>query len=74
MYDNRHDILYLIFKEDHAHDTVEVCEDVYVEFNERGEVIGIEIWRASELIIRPIVSEIAKEIQSFLVKVNKINK
>ncbi len=66
MYDNEHDILYLIFKEEPVHDTVEACEDVYVEFNEKREVIGVEIWRASELVVKPIADKIVEKIQEFL--------
>ncbi len=45
-YDAESDILYLLIKEGHIKDTVEVSEDMFIEYDENDEPVGIELWRA----------------------------
>ena len=45
-YDSDSDILYLLIKEGQIKDTVEVSEDMFIEYDENDEPVGIELWRA----------------------------
>ncbi len=45
-YDVESDILYLLIKEGNIKDTVEVSEDMFIEYDENDEPVGIELWRA----------------------------
>ncbi len=59
-YDPKADILYILLKEGPVADTDEVSEDVWFEYDEKGKVIGIEIWNAGENIIRKSLLEIER--------------
>ncbi|WP_240911978.1 MULTISPECIES: DUF2283 domain-containing protein [unclassified Thermococcus] len=45
-YDPRADILYILIREGPVADTDEVDEDVWFEYDEEGNIVGIEIWNA----------------------------
>ncbi len=45
-YDAESDILYLLIKEGQIKDTVEVSEDLFIEYDENDEPVGIELWKA----------------------------
>jgi len=45
-YDTESDILYLLIKEGQIKDTVEVSEDMFIEYDENDELVGIELWSA----------------------------
>jgi len=45
-YDAESDILYLLIKEGQIKDTVEVSEDMFIEYDENDKPVGIELWRA----------------------------
>ncbi len=45
-YDAESDILYLLIKEGQIKDTVEVSEDMFIEYDENDEPVGIELWKA----------------------------
>ena len=62
-YDREADIFYILVREGPVKDTVEVAEDIFIELDEDGKVAGIEIWRASQLVIRPVVEEIAEALR-----------
>jgi len=44
-YDSDSDILYLLIKGGFIEDTVEVSEDLFVEYDEKRDIVGIELWR-----------------------------
>jgi uncharacterized protein YuzE len=44
-YDPDSDILYLLIKEGDIEDTIEVSEDLFVEYDEKRDIMGIELWR-----------------------------
>jgi len=44
-YDSDSDILYLLIKEGDIEDTIEVSEDLFVEYDEKKNIAGIELWR-----------------------------
>lgn len=59
-YDSEADILYILLREGKIKDTVEVGEDVFVEYGENDEIIGIEIWQARKSIFPSIIGYIEK--------------
>jgi len=59
-YDKSVDILYMLFEEGPSHEVVEVDLDVHLELDEKGKVIGIEIWNAGK---RGLIKQVAKAIQ-----------
>ncbi len=59
-YDPEADILYILVKEGEIKDTEEIDEDLFVEYDENGSIIGIEIWQAGKY----VVSEILKSLES----------
>jgi len=56
-YDKSVDILYMLFEEGPSHEVVEVDSDVHLELDEKGKVVGIEIWNAGK---RGLIKQIAK--------------
>jgi len=52
-YDSQSDVLYIAMGEGMEEEYVEVVPGVNVELDARGEIIGIEILRASEF-LRPV--------------------
>jgi len=62
-YDDESDILYILIKEDGVEDTIDIDEDVYIEYGPNREIYGIEIWNASNNVIKPIVGKIAEKIK-----------
>lgn len=65
-YDPEADILYILLREGPVEDTVEAAEDVFIELDEKGEVIGIEIWHASKNVLEPLSQTIAAKIRQQL--------
>ncbi|EHR79046.1 hypothetical protein OCC_01639 [Thermococcus litoralis DSM 5473] len=59
-YDPKADILYILIKEGEVFDTDEVDEDVWIEYDENGRIMGIEIWNAGEKVIINALREIEK--------------
>ena len=43
-YDPEADILYILVKEGKVKDTEEIDKDLFVEYDENGNIAGIEIW------------------------------
>ena len=64
-YDPEADILYIMLREGPVEDTVEAGEDVFIELDEKGEIIGIEIWRASD-VLESVIQAIAVRIRQEL--------
>ena len=56
-YDPESDILYLHFKDGRAQMVKEVADNVMVETDARGEVMGIEMW---EIRKRGVLDQLAK--------------
>lgn len=50
-YDVKSDILYLKTSESKPVDSDMINDDVVVHLDEKGDIVGIEIWRARELIL-----------------------
>ena len=47
-YDKSQDILYLRFKEGTSYEVIEADPDVHLELDEKGKIMGIEIWNAKQ--------------------------
>lgn len=60
-YDPEADIVYMLIKEGPIKDTVDVAEDVFIEFAEDESIAGIEVWRARENIFKPLADHIAMQ-------------
>ena len=60
-YDKEEDIFYMLFKEGASHEVVEADPDVHLELDEKGKIIGIEIWNAQKSgLIKQVQKAIAK--------------
>lgn len=60
-YDRSSDILYLVFREGPSREVLEPESDIVIELDEKGEVMGLEIWNARK---RGIFQEVVKIAQS----------
>jgi len=58
-YDAESDILYLLIKEGNIKDTVEVSEDMFIEYDENDEPVGIELWRARTNVFGEMLKPVA---------------
>lgn len=67
-YDPDADILYIRIREDRVEDTIDLDDDVFADLNEKGEIVGIEIWQARKNVISEILKflEKAKSLSSSL--------
>jgi len=61
-YDEDNDILYLA-KQGQEEDVVEISPGVNVELNKRGELIGVELFNASNL-LKDIIQPMQKKIRA----------
>lgn len=59
-YDPEADILYIKIKKGQAAKTIDLGEDVWADINDKGEIIGIEIWRARKHVITEILKYLRK--------------
>ena len=50
-------------KEGPVDDTMPADDDVYIELDENGNVVGIEIWRASTNIVENLTKVISKRLK-----------
>jgi len=64
-YDPEADIFYILVKEGKVKDTEEIDEDLFVEYDENGNIIGIEIWQAGKYVVSEILKslEFAKKVK-----------
>ena len=65
-YDRESDILYIKLRDLKIVDTRMLGEDVYVDVDDDGNFVGIEIWRASQNAILPLSRDIAEEVKAIL--------
>ena len=64
-FDPEADVLYILLREGPAEDAVEAGEDVYIELGAKGEIIGMEIRGASnvlESVAQAIAAEARREL------------
>lgn len=65
-YDRDSDILYIKFKDAEIKDTKMLSEDAYIDLDKDGNLVGIEIWKASQNAILPISKDIAEKLKLIL--------
>lgn len=65
-YDRESDILYIKFRDSSVKETKMLSEDAYIDIDDEGNLVGIEIWRASENAILPISKEITERLKTLL--------
>jgi uncharacterized protein YuzE len=56
----------LKFRDSRVKETKMLSEDAYIDIDDEGNPVGIEIWRASENAILPISKEIAERLKTLL--------
>ncbi|WP_297552499.1 DUF2283 domain-containing protein [Thermococcus sp.] len=67
-YDPQGDILYIEVSPSKVAETVEIDEDILVDYDESGNIVGIEIWRAREVLL----GEIMRRLKELGVESSKI--
>ena len=63
-YDQESDILYIVVKEGPAYDSEELNEDVRVEYDKDGRIVGIEIFDARRNVDKVMAEEIAQHVKA----------
>ena len=61
-YDSESDVVYIVVRKGPEETVVEVAPGINVELDEKGEIIGIEILRASKF-FKPIVKPLYRQMQ-----------
>lgn len=61
-YDSESDVVYIVVRKGPEEAVVEVAPGVNVELDEKGEIIGIEILRASKF-FKPIAKSLYRQMQ-----------
>jgi len=54
-YDPESDILYIQIKEDKVKETIDLDDDIFADLNEKGEIVGIEIWQTRKYIFSELL-------------------
>jgi len=60
VYDPEADILYIMIRDEKVKETRDLDEDIWIDVNDRGEIVGIEIWQARKHIISEILEFLRK--------------
>jgi len=60
VYDPEADILYIMIRDEKVKETRDLDEDIWIDINDRGEIVGIEIWQARKHIISEILKFLRK--------------
>jgi uncharacterized protein YuzE len=70
--DIKHDILYIdIAPDKKVHDTQPLDDDIFVDLDKEGNIVGIEIWNASKNIVEPIAEQLVEKVKRSLEVVAK---
>ena len=63
-YDSKHDILYIdVVPSKKACDTQPLDDDIFVDLDEEGNIVGIEIWNATKNIVEPIAEQLIEKVR-----------
>ena len=66
-YDSGRDILYIdIAPDKRVHDTRLLNDDILVDFDEEGNIVGIEIWQASRNVVEPVAEQLVEKVKKSL--------
>ena len=63
-YDEETDMLYIVVREGAASDSEELGDDVRVEYDRKGKIMGIEIQNARRNIGKAMAQEIAQQVKA----------
>ena len=64
-YDCEHDILYIDVAEDReVCDTQPLDDDISADFDEEGNIVSMEIWRASKNIVEPVAERLIEKVRA----------
>jgi len=58
------DILYLSLKEVISVDSEEVAEDVRVEYDKQGQIIGVEIHNITKMLAKPLARKLREAVKA----------
>jgi len=59
-YDPESDILYLLIREGKIKDTIEISEDLFIEYDENDNIMGIELWRTRKNVFGELLKYLDK--------------
>ena len=65
-YDPEADVLYIVLREGEVYDSREENEDIRLEYDKNGQLIGIEIMNVKTNLITAIAKEISQKINNTL--------
>ncbi len=57
-FDEEMDILYISLKEGVSVDSEEVAEDIRVEYDEQGQIIGVEIYNITKMLAKNLAKQL----------------
>lgn len=63
-YDPKVDILYMVIREGPIYDSRELNEDVRLEYDKKGEIVGIEVVNARRNVARVLAEGIVEQIKA----------
>lgn len=63
-YDPKVDILYMVIREGPIYDSTELDEDVRLEYDKKGKIVGIEVMNARRNVARVLAEGIAEQIKA----------
>ena len=71
-YDSEYDILYIdVVLDKKAHNTQPLNDDILVDLDEEGNIVGIEIWQASKNIVEPVAERLVEKVKKSLETIAK---
>jgi uncharacterized protein YuzE len=71
-YDSEHDILYIdVVPDKKVHNTQPLNDDILVDLDEEGNIVGIEIWQASKNIVEPVAERLVEKVKKSLETIAK---
>ena len=63
-FDEETDILYLSLKEEISVDSEEVAEDVRVEYDKQGQIIGVESHNITKMLAKPLARQLREAVKA----------
>jgi len=63
-FDEETDILYLSLREGISVDSEEVAEDVRVEYDKQGQIIGVEIHNITKMLAKPLARKLREAVKA----------
>jgi len=63
-FDEETDILYLSLREGISVDSEEVAEDVRVEYDKQGQIIGVEIHNITKMLAKPLARQLREAVKA----------